>query len=91
LASRVPPEQADAASKLATAYDGAAASLTPLIPKPPGVPKAIVREMASAGSAYRVVASALREADAAKYEAARQSLYTHEDRLKQLLGALERP
>ena len=64
LASREPPEQADAAFKLAAAYEGAAASMTPLIPKSSSVPEAIVHELTGVASAYRVVASALQEADA---------------------------
>jgi hypothetical protein len=88
LASRVPPEQAAAASKLADAYEAAAASMTPLTPRSRPVPKAIVREMAGTGSAYRSVAAALQEADGAAFERGRSAVFAHEDRLKQLLEAL---
>jgi hypothetical protein len=85
LATRVPAEQARGASMVATTYENAAATLTPLVPASPASPNATVRELAATAGGYRGAAAALLQADVAAYARARRAVHDHEGRLKRLL------
>ena len=85
LASRIPAEQAAGASRVAAAYERAAAALLPLAPPSSSRARAILRELTAAGSAYRALVVPLRVADPADYERGSADVRAHELRLEQLI------
>ena len=85
LASRIPAEQAAGASRVAAAYERAAAALLPLAPPSSSRARAILRELTAAGSAYRDLVVPLRVADPADYARGSADVRAHELRLEQLI------
>lgn len=85
LATRVPAQQAAAAAKLSAAYRTGAASLAPLAPASRPRTKALVRELAGAGRAYRAVVGALMAADTAAFRHGQAAVHARERRIDQLL------
>ena len=88
LSTRVPEQQAAAASDLAAAYGVAAASLAPLAPASLPWSKGLVQELAGAGREYRGLVAALQRADAGAFGLGQDAVHARERRIKQLL---ERP
>jgi hypothetical protein len=86
LATRVPAQQAAAASDLAASYQAQAASLAPLAPVGRPWSRALVRELADAGRAYRSVAAALRSKDAGAFSVGQDAVHARERRIGQLLN-----
>jgi hypothetical protein len=86
LATQVPAQQAAAASRLSRSFQAQAASLAPLAPASRRWPRALVRELAGAGRAYRGVAAALRDSDAAAFQQGEDAVHAREHRIKQLLN-----
>jgi hypothetical protein len=86
LATQVPAQQAAAASRLGGAFQAQAASLAPLAPASRRWSRALVRELAGVGRAYRGVAAALRDSDAAAFRKGEDAVHAREHRIKQLLN-----
>ena len=87
LTTRVPAQQAAAASSVAATYQAQAASLAPLAPPARPWSRALVRELADAGRAYRSVAAALRSKDAGAFSLGQDAVHAHERRIRQVLKA----
>ena len=85
LARRIPVTQARAASRVAVAYEQAAASLLPVTQPSSNWARGIVAQLNAVGEAYRGVVSPLRRAETATYARTRAIVHQRERRLERLI------
>jgi hypothetical protein len=85
LASRIPATQARGASRVAAAYERAAASLLPVVSHSSSWSRGVVAQLRAVGAAFRGVVDPLRSADAVRYARGRARAHARERRLERLI------